>query len=109
MRLARQTMTKIPQLRAEVKPSGYVGTETEYKPYAALYGHISPVRDDYSIGVYGERVSRMHSVIFEAGTDVKSGDKLIIFGEKCTVLSIMRYSSHITVTAERTGVYECRG
>lgn len=108
MRLAKQTMTKIPQLRGEAKTSGYVGTETEYNPYAVLYGHISPVRDEYSIGVYGERVSRMHSVIFEAGTDIQSGDKLVIFGEKCNVVSIMRYSSHLTVTAERTGVYGCR-
>lgn len=91
-------------LRAERKPSGYVGTETNYKPYTVIQGQIKPVNDNYSIAAYGERVSQMFSVNVEFGEEVKKGDKLVINGEECTVIAVLTYSSHLSVTAERTGV-----
>lgn len=95
-------------LRAERKPSGYVGTETNYKPYTVIQGQITPINDNYSIAAYGERVSQMFNVNVEFGEDVKKGDKLVINREQCTVVAVLTYSSHLSLTAERTGVlYEC--
>lgn len=92
-------------LRAERNKSDYVGTDTEYKPYIMIKGQIAPVTDNYSIATYGERISRMYNVIIECGADVKNGDKLVINGEECTVVSVLTYSSHLSVTVERTGIY----
>lgn len=92
------------QLRPKRSESDYVGTKTEYVNHAVLQGHITPTKDSYSIATYGERVNRMYTVLFEYGTDVINGDRLVINGEDCTVVSKLTYSSHIAVIAERDGV-----
>jgi hypothetical protein len=47
----------------------------------------------------------MYNVAVEFGEDVKNGDKFVINGEECTVVSVLTYSSHLSVTVERTGIY----
>ena len=102
MRLARQSLTEITQLRSKRTDSDYVGTKTEYVNHAILKGHVTPTKDSYSIATYGERVNRMYTVLFEYGTDV-------INGEGCTVVSKLTYSSHIAVIAEKDGINEYSG
>ena len=104
MRLARQSLAEITQLRPKRTDSDYVGTKTEYVNHAILKGHVTPTKDSYSIATYGERVNRMYTVLFEYGTDVINGDRLVINGEDCTVVSKLTYSSHIAVIAERDGI-----
>ncbi len=104
MRLMAKDLQPIQVLRAERKPSGYVGTETNYKPYTVIQGQITPVNDNYSIAAYGERVSQMFNVNVEFGEDTRKGDKLVINGEECAVIAVLVYSSHMALTAERTGV-----
>lgn len=109
MRLARQSLTEITQLRSKRTDSDYVGTKTEYVNHAILKGHVTPTKDSYSIATYGERVNRMYTVLFEYGTDVINGDRLVINGEGCTVVSKLTYSSHIAVIAEKDGINEYSG
>lgn len=104
MRLARQSLTEITQLRPKRTDSDYVGTKTEYVNHAILKGHVTPTKDSYSIATYGERVNRMYTALFEYGTDVINGDRLVINGEECTVISKLTYFSHIAVIAERDGI-----
>lgn len=104
MRLARQSLTEMIQLRPKRTDSDYVGTKTEYANHAILKGHITPTKDSYNIATYGERVNRMYTVLFEYGTDVINGDRLVINGEDCTVVSKLTYSSHIAVIAEKDGI-----
>lgn len=105
MRLMKADVQEIQQLRVESKKSGYIGTATENKPFGIIYAQVSPASDSYSIATYGERISRLYSVTAESGADVRDGDKLVIYGEECKVISVMRYSTHTAVTAERTGIY----
>ena len=102
----QKDLRSIQVLRASREKSPYVGTQTEYEPYNVIKGQVSPVTDNYSISTYGERVSRMHNVLVEFGEDVRNGDKLIVNGEECTVVSVLIYSSHIVATVERTGSYD---
>lgn len=105
MRLMARDLTPVQLLRAErIENSDYIGTKTEYKPYSVINAHIAPASDKYSVATYGERVSRMYNVAAEYGEDIKDGDKLVINGEECTVVTVLTYSSHITAVAERTGV-----
>lgn len=105
MRLMKADMKEIQRLRSESKKSGYIGTATEHKPLGVIFAQISPASDSYSIATYGERVSKLYSVTAEAGSDVRDGDKLVIYGEECKVISVMRYSTHTAITVERTGIY----
>lgn len=89
--------------RAEAKPSDYVGTEVEYVPVSEIKGQITPTTDDYSIANYGERVARMYSVITSLDELIYVGDRLVINGEDCAVVSVLKYSSHQTAVAERAG------
>lgn len=101
----QKDLRPIQVLRASREKSAYVGTQTEYKPYNTIKGHVSPVTDNFSISTYGERVTQMYNVAVEFGEDVKNGDKFVINGEECTVVSVLTYSSHLSVTVERTGIY----
>lgn len=96
-------LSKMVLKRAEAKPSDYVGTEVEYVPFGEIRGQITPTTDAYSIANYGERVTRMYSVITSLDEPILVGDRLVINGEDCTVVSILKYSSHQTAVAERTG------
>lgn len=99
-------LRKIPQLRPEYKDSEYIGTEKAFKALGSIYAQVSPASDNYSIAAYGEKISKLYNVTADNLTDVRNGDVLIIDNEKCTVISVMKYSSHTAISAERTGIYE---
>lgn len=64
---------------------------------------IAPATDEYSIANYGERTHKMYTLTTSVGEDVKNGDLVEINGELCKIVSDLRYSTHRTMTAERTG------
>lgn len=85
------------------KNSDYVGTKAEYKSIGEITGQISPVTDEFTVDSFGRKRKTAYSVICGLETDVKDGDRLIIYGENHSVTSVKHYSGHLTVTAEKEG------
>lgn len=101
-------LQKISRLRLESKKSDYIGSENDKKNLGSIYAQVSPASDRYSIAAYGERISKIFTVTADTRVDVRDGDILVIDGEECKVVSVMKYTTHTTISAERTGIYERR-
>lgn len=93
-----------PLLRPKTTESSYIGHTKEYEEVGTIRAHISPASDNYSIATYGERATKLYNIITQV-YDIKDGDKIIIGGEECKIISTMYYSTHVVATAERTGIY----
>ena len=89
--------------RANKAESEYIGTSVEHTFSHYIEAAIAPATDEYSIANYGERTHKMYTLTTSVGEDVKHGDLVEINGELCEIVSDLRYSTHRTLTAERTG------
>ena len=105
MRIMKRFECEIPHFRLKTKVSEYAGSETSLDEKTALRGHVYHISDERSIALYGERIKRMYGFDCKIGSDVIDGDVVEIDGSRYNVVSVMKYSTHIKVVAERDGVY----
>ncbi len=105
MRLMRRDTAEYPLKRAETVQTGYVGTENEYRPAGTVTGQLSPVSDRLTVEMYGDRAASMYSLISGTETDIRKNDRVTLTDGDYTVVSVMRYQTHITAALERTGAY----
>lgn len=101
-----KNLRKIPQQRPENEKSAYIGSDNKLISLGNIYAQVSPASDNYSIAAYGERISKIFTVTADTKEDVRNGDILVIDGEKCKVISVMKYTTHTTINVERMGIYE---
>ena len=105
MRIMKRFEREIPHFRLKTVKSEYAGSETSLEGLPDLKGHIYHVSDERSIALYGERIKSMYGFDCKIGSDVIDGDVVEIDGSRYNVISVMKYSTHIKVVAERDGVY----
>ena len=105
MRLMRRDTAEYPLKRAETVQTGYVGTGNEYRPVGTVTGQLSPASDRFSVEMFGDKAASMYTLICTVGTDIQKNDRVTLRNGDYTVVSVVRYQTHITVTLERAGVY----
>lgn len=104
MRIMESDLRTIPLFRAVTSPSDYIGTQKEYKAVeGGIRAQAQPVTDSLSVALYGNKVAQMRNLICPAGTDLKNDDLVEIDGEKYRITSVLKYTTHLTATAEREG------
>ena len=105
MRIMAADKAEYPLKRAETVQTGYVGTRNEYGPAGTVTGQLSPVSDRFTVEMYGDRAASMYSLISNTETDIRKNDRVTLTDGDYTVISVMRYQTHITATLERSGSY----
>jgi hypothetical protein len=80
--------------------SGYVGTKEAETLIGSVTAAVSPVTDEFSARMYGDRVVKMKEFLFLTPVDVQYGDKLVLDGEKYRVIARPTYSDHIIAKGE---------
>lgn len=105
MRLMRRDTAEYPLKRAETVQTGYVGTGNEYRPAGTVTGQLSPASDLFSVDMFGDKADSMYTMICSTDTDIRKNDRVTLTDGDYTVVSVMRYQTHITASLERTGTY----
>ncbi len=103
MRLMQRHLKELPRRRRSGQKSPYAGHETTLAEAPPIRAQVSPAADKQSIALYGERAEKMYNLNCETGTDLKIGEYVEIDGQDCKVVSVLRYSTHITAVAELAG------
>ncbi len=103
--MMRRDLQSVTVLRGESKASGYVGSELEYKEIGVIKAQVSPVSDSFTVDNFGRRRAAGYQLNCDKRSDIKDGDKIVLFGEQYRVSSVLRYSDFITVTVEKDGAY----
>ena len=101
----RTDTAEYPLKRASPAPSGYVGTKNVYVSAGTVTGQLTPLTDSFSVEMYGDKAASMYSLICEAGTDIRKNDRVVLEDGDYTVISVMRYQTHVTATLEKAGAY----
>lgn len=103
MRIMTADLKIMPHFRPERTESGYVGTEKKLNRIKDIAAQVTPVTDRASAEVYGEKITKMRSLLCDINADIKCGDYVALDGLKLKVVSVMRYSTHLAVLAEFAG------
>lgn len=92
--------------RASTVASSYgFGTENEYESVGIVRGLISPVKDSFSVELYGARTEAMFRFVVETGTDIRKNDRVTLTDGDYRVVSIAEYTTHTEATLEKAGAY----
>lgn len=105
MRLMMRDTAEYPLKRASPAASGYVGTKNEYTSVGTVTGQLSHATDRFSVEMWGDKAASMYSLICTPDTDIRKNDRVTLTDGDYTVISVMRYRTHITAALERAGAY----
>ena len=105
MRLMRRDTAEYPLKRAGTASSGYIGTKNVYTPAGTVTGQLSPASDRFSVDMFGDKAASMCTLICSADADIRKNDRVTLTDGDYTVVSVMRYQTHITAALERKGAY----
>lgn len=109
MRIMENDLRALPQFRAVTSPSSYIGTKKEYEAVeGGIRAQVQPITDSLSAALYGNKMTLMRNLICPVGTDLIKDDLVEIDGEKYRVTGVLRYTTHLTATAEQEGKHEDR-
>lgn len=90
--------------RAEtVQRESRPGTKNEYIARGTVKGQLTPIRDSFSVELYGDKVSSMYNLICEKGADIQLNDKVQYGSNFYKVVAVLIYTTHVTAQIERTG------
>ncbi|MBP3856525.1 MAG: hypothetical protein IK990_13045 [Ruminiclostridium sp.] len=105
MRLMKADTQTFTLKRAETVSSGYVGTKNDYREIGTITGQLSAASDSFSVAAWGDRTVSMFALICSAETDIRKNDRVVLDSGDYTVISVLRYSTHVTATLEKAGAY----
>lgn len=105
MRLMTADTAEYPLRRAETVTSGYVGTKNVYVSAGTVTGQLAPLTDSFSVEMYGDKAASMYSLTCAGDPDIRKNDRVVLEDGDYTVISVMRYQTHITASLERAGAY----
>lgn len=100
LRLIKRDTRTVEVYRTAKAQSGYVGTVETETLIGTVQAVVSPVTDEYSARIYGERVVKMKQFLLLTPADIRYGDRLVIGDEKYKVVTKPEYTDHITVKGE---------
>lgn len=101
----RTDTAEYPLKRASPAPSGYIGTKNVYESAGTVTGQLSPASDRFSVEMFGDKAASMCTLICPEGTDIRKNDRVTLPDGDHTVVSVMRYQTHVTATLEKAGAY----
>lgn len=100
LRLAKRDVRTVSVYRTSKTDSGYVGTVETETLIGTADAVVSPVTDEMSAKIYGDRVGKMKQFLFLTPVDIRYGDKLLIGETKYRVIAKPEYTDHIVVRGE---------
>lgn len=105
MRLLIHDTHEYPLKRAVTQRSGYIGTENNFADVGTVHGLLSPVKDSFSVELYGYRTESMFRFVVETGVDIRKNDRVTLKDGDYRVVSISEYVTHTEATLEKAGAY----
>lgn len=89
--------------RKSITQSTRVGTKAEYTLHGAVTGQLSPVQDNISLEIYGNRCVNMYTLTARKGADVQLDDKVMVGGDYFKVIAVLPFTGHLQATIEKVG------
>lgn len=105
MRLMGIDRKTFPLKRAATAQSGYVGTKNSYQDAETVTGQLSAATDRFSVEIWGDRAASMFSLVVDTSTDIRKNDRVTLPDGDYTVVSVLRYQTHLTATLEKAGAH----
>ncbi len=90
--------------RPDTEQSSRAGSKFVYLPYGSVTGQLSFVHDSVTLEMYGNRADKMATLICENDTDIRLKDKIQDNDTYYVVISVQRFTTHVTATLEITEV-----
>lgn len=91
--------------RASPASSGYVGTRNDYQNVGKVTGQLFAATDRFSVELWGAKAASMFSLIVDTITDIRKNDRVVLPDGEYTVVSVLRYQTHVTAMLEKAGAY----
>ncbi|MBR1392636.1 MAG: hypothetical protein IJ561_02235 [Ruminococcus sp.] len=99
-RLTKRDAVTVSVYRTSKTDSGYVGHTEEESLIGTVQALVTPVTDELSAEMYGDRINKMKEFTLLKGADIHYGDKLVVDGEKYRVIARPEYIDNIVVKGE---------